>query len=289
MLSRRSGLVFAFLFALPLCHSAAQSTAPGSPLTIEEIVKLTNEKIPEDVIAAKIKKNGKAFDLSTEEIVEMNRLGVSNTIIKLLLDPTQPYLPPPPPKPAEPVAPPASPPKPTVPAKKYPDDKYATRVPPEPGLYRISGNLPAQMDIKLFLGQKQGAGIGKFVMKKGRMVGYLAGGASKNRVAEAAPTFYLRTADGKGTEDIVLVSLERRSDRRELDMGPPAPKPEFKPDAVRQFDSLEVGAGLLRITPAALVKGEYVFFLISTAEPAKGNYGKGYDFAVEPSAAVTKH
>ena len=98
----------------------------------------------------------------------------------------------------------------------------------------------------------------------------------------------MRMPDGKGIEELLLVALDRKNDRRELDMGPPAPKPELKPETIRQFDSLEVGAGLYRLAPAALKAGEYVFFLIGTAEPPKGNYGKGYDFGLEPPAVGKK-
>jgi hypothetical protein len=30
-----------------------------------------------------------------------------------------------------------------------------------------------------------------------------------------------------------------------------------------------------------LTKGEYMFFLLGSAEPPKGSYGKGYDFGIE--------
>jgi hypothetical protein len=118
-------------------------------------------------------------------------------------------------------------------------------------------------------------------MKKGKVTAYLVGSASKLRITEAAPVFYMRLPEGKGIEELLLVNLDRKNDRRELDMGPPSPKPELRPETLRQFDSLEVGAGVFRLTPNKLEKGEYVFFLISSAEPAKGNYGKGYDFGID--------
>jgi hypothetical protein len=55
----------------------------------------------------------------------------------------------------------------------------------------------------------------------------------------------------------------------ELDMDPAAPKPEPASETIRQFDSLEVGAGLFRLTPAAFRRSECAFFLIGTAEPPK--------------------
>jgi hypothetical protein len=64
-------------------------------------------------------------------------------------------------------------------------------------------------------------------------------------------------------------------------MGPPGPKPELKAEAMRQFDSVEVGARLFRIGTGKLPKGEYLFFHLGSAEPPKGSYGKGYDFGID--------
>ena len=248
---------------------------------------MSKEGLSEDVIVTKVKKNGKAFDLSPDELVELKKLGVTDNVIKFLLDPSQPYVPPAPrPDPAPAAAAPN--PAPVLPTKKYPEDPNASRVPPEPGLYRFNRNAPVPVDIKLFMGGKQGAGLGKVLLKKGKVIAYLVGSAARTRVADASPVFYMRMPDGKGIEELLLVALDRKNDRRELDMGPPAPKPELKPETIRQFDSLEVGAGLYRLVPAALDEGENVFFLIGTAEPPKGNYGKGYDFGLEPPAVGKK-
>ena len=97
-----------------------------------------------------------------------------------------------------------------------------------------------------------------------------------------------QSAEGKAIEEIVLIALERKSDRRELEMGPSGKKQEFKAEAIRQFDSLEIGAQLFRITPAKLSTGEYLFFQIGSAEPPKGSYGKGFDFGIEEPAPAQK-
>jgi len=133
------------------------------------------------------------------------------------------------------------------------------------------------MDMKMFLGQQQGPGLGKVLLKKAKTVGYLAGPAARTRLDEASPVFYFRLAEGKGVEELLLVSLDPKKDRRELDMDPASPKPE----TIREFDSLEVGAGLFRLTPVNLGKGEYAWFLLNTAEPPKGKYGKGYEFGID--------
>jgi hypothetical protein len=256
----------------------AQSPSAGTPLSVEEVVKLSQIGLAEELIITKIKKNGKAFDLSTDELLELKKAGVSDTVIKFLLDPSQPYTPPVP-RPAAPASGPDLPSgvlKPSAPAKQYPNDAYASKVPSEPGLYRFPKDVPSKVDLKMLLGTKEGG----FLVKKGKIIAYLVGPASKTRVPEGAPVFYMRLPEGKGIEEVVLVALERKGDRREIEMGP-GPKEELKAGAMRQFDSLEVGPRLFKITTSKLVKGEYLFFQVGSAEAAKGNYGKGYDFGIE--------
>ncbi len=262
-----------------------QAPRSNESLTVEEVVKLSKAGFSEEVIITRIKKNAKAFDLSTDELVELRKTGVSDSIIKFLLDPSQPYTPPPPPAPPPPApspnrtdAPVAVAPPPRLPAKHYPADADASRVPPEPGLYRFAAGSPVKVDIKILLGTKEGAGLGKVLMKKEKIIAYAVGPAAKTRIQEPAPVFYIRLVEGKAIEEVVLVAFDRKSDRREIEMGPQGPN---KAPAMRPFDSLEVGPGLFKLTPAKLTKGEYLFFLLGSAEPPKGSYGKGFDFGMD--------
>ncbi len=275
-------VLYVLLVGPSVSHLTAQSSARTTPLSVEEVMKLSQGGVSEELIITEIKKNGKPFDLNSEEILDLKKSGVSDTVIKYLLDPSQPYTPPAPP--AKPPETPAAPAK-AVSAKKYPPDANAARVPADPGLYTFAQGPLQTSEIKILLGEKEGAGLGKVIMKKGKVIAYLVGPAAKTRVPEGAPALYIRLPEGKGIEELLLVALERKNDRRELDIEPPAPKPE----TLRQFDSLEVGAGLYRLTPAKLIKGEYMFYLNGSAEPAKGSYGKGYDFGAGTTTGGQKH
>jgi hypothetical protein len=238
---------------------------PGSdlPLTLEGVVALVQADVPEDLIITKIRKNGKPFDINAEEIVDLKKQRVTDTEIKFLLDPTQPY-----------TSPPTS-----SPGKHYPEDLHAASVPPDPGLYFLGTDPPQYVEIKMLLGQKVAAGL----MRKGSTLAYLIGLASKLQIKESSPVFYIRLAEGKEIENVVLVALAQNGNRRELDLGPNS-KEELKPAIVKQFESLEVGPRLFRISARKLAPGEYLFFLTDSADPQKGNYGKGYDFQIDRAA-----
>src|SRR5437879_3310381 len=95
-----------------------QTDTNSKPFTIEDVVKLCKAGLTDELVITKIKKNNKAFDLSPDELIELRKSGVSDTVIKYLLDPAQPYAPPPPPPATVPAAanPSSAPPPPLVPA-----------------------------------------------------------------------------------------------------------------------------------------------------------------------------
>src|SRR4026209_1575761 len=97
-------LVTALLADILPPAARAQQPKSAESLTLEEVVKLSKAGFSEELIITRIKKSGKAFDLSTDELVELRRTGIGESIIKFLLDPSQPYTPPapPPPPPARP-------------------------------------------------------------------------------------------------------------------------------------------------------------------------------------------
>src|SRR3954447_25858065 len=123
----------------------AQQQPTEPRLTVQEVVKLTRAGLAEDIIITKIKKNGKAFDLSADELLDLKRDGVSDNVIKYLLDPSQPYSPP---AAAPPPATPSSPAKAESPSKKFPEDAVANQVPAEPGLYVFPSAQPVKVDLK---------------------------------------------------------------------------------------------------------------------------------------------
>jgi hypothetical protein len=187
---------------LPL-HGAQPAKSPA--LTVEEVIKLSQSGFAEELIITKIRKNGKAFDLSAEELLDIKKAGVSDNVIRFLLDPSLVYTPPAPA--ATPPGPGPAPPA-AVPAKKYPPDAFASRAPWDPGLYHFEKDALVKIDVKMLLGA-EGAGV-KVLNLKGKTSAYRVGPASKTRVRGLAKKFYMRLWEGKGIEEIVLIALARR-------------------------------------------------------------------------------
>jgi hypothetical protein len=273
---RAASLAVVFTSTL-LSVARGQSVNGNGSLTVEEVVSLSKAGVAEDVIVTKIRMNGKAFDLNAAEILELKKAGISDLIINVLMNPA--YKPEPLAAPTAPVhADPLPPTPPPPPPKHYPADDFAQKVPPESGLYRFPKSSPDRIAVRILLGSQEGAGLGKVVLKKPKTVAYLVGAAAETRIKDPAPVFYLRLPDGKSIEDIVLVTMDRKNDRRELEMGPAGPK---QPEVRRQFDYLEVGPSLYKLTAAKLGKGEYLFFQLGSAEPPKGISGRGFDFGID--------
>src|SRR5215469_6450129 len=111
----------------------AQESAP-IPLSVEEVVKMHDAGFSDDVVITQIRKNGKGFHLNTDEMLDLKKAGLSDSVIRFLVDPSQPYTPP-----AAPSGVGGAPPPPLKPERQYPPDEIAAKVPPEPGLYWSSG------------------------------------------------------------------------------------------------------------------------------------------------------
>jgi len=251
----------------------AQTQKSSEPLSVEDVVKMYKEGVSEEAIVKKIKENNKAFDLNSDEIADLKSEGVSDAVISLLQDPSLPYTPSS-----------ATTKVPGAPPTKYPKDPYASKVPGDSGLYFFPQGVLQTIDIAMLIGNARGKKtIAKIPVpvKPGQQVAYLIGPVAKARIKETSPTFYLRLPEGKGIDEVALVTLKQKikANRREIAVGQNGPK--ITGQVARNFDKVEVGLRLFRITTGKLAPGEYYFLLVGSAEPPKGNYGKGFDFGID--------
>ena len=82
---------FFLLASIPLCP--AQTAAPGDSPTIpqdlppgaQDVVKLTQAGLDEDVIVAQLRSGGHIYRLTADQIIELTNAGVSQNVIKALI------------------------------------------------------------------------------------------------------------------------------------------------------------------------------------------------------------
>ena len=254
-------------------------------LSLEDVIKMVAAGESEEAVVLRIKNGKRAFDLTDEERRELGRKGVSDTIIKYLLNPELPYAPPPPVLPSSPSTP-AAPPRAAAPELIFPDDPYASKVPSGVGAYLLQKSDLVPISVQSLLPERQGGILSKMTLGlTAKTIGVLSGPASRVRLETTPAVFYLRLADPMKIEDVTIVSLEvaAKDKRRELEFAPSQEKggkPAVKINSIRQSDRIAVGPKLYRVATTMLETGEFMFYLVGSADPANGILGKGYDFGV---------
>jgi hypothetical protein len=272
-------LLLALTTLLTLSGQESPKIVPGT-LTLQEVVHLVKSGVSEELIVARVKRNAKPFDLSSDEILELKRSGVNETVIKFLLDPTAPYAPP-----APPPNPPAIAPVPASPPPPAPTDPLALKVPPDAGIYYLTGKDEfLKLDFRPVVQFKQ-PGKAKPMLSagilKGHVVGSVVGPAARTRVAGRPLIFYARLAEKSVSDGLVLLNLDLSESRRDIDFGTKPGKPVFPVESVRPFESGDVRQGLFRLSVILDHPGEYLFFVLGSADDKKGLLGKGYDFGMD--------
>jgi hypothetical protein len=86
-------LMIGFLAWIPVASGQttahARSGSAASGLTAEDIMKLAKAGLSEDIIIQHIRKNGRAFDLSTDQLIALKTANVSDRIVQVMLDPSK--------------------------------------------------------------------------------------------------------------------------------------------------------------------------------------------------------
>jgi hypothetical protein len=293
----------------PTTHRRAGARPRHAALTVDDICKLAEAKVSDALIAAEIKKNNHAFDLGPDDLIRLKKAGVSDAIVRYLMDPTQPPpasesaapAPPAPPPAAEatvPDAPPAAPGAPPAPAAPLASGPPGPSlpiagidprsIPAETGLYYANDGQLVPIDIKTLASAKAAGRWGHALtlgVKSVKTNAYLIGAAARVRVKETSPTFYFRAPEGTGVDELVLVSMYPKEDRREIEVaatsGIVGAKEGLRMESMRKYDSKELAPRLYRIDVSALEKGEYLFYIIGSEDKVRGIEGKGYDFGID--------
>lgn len=264
--------VFAYVAIAAQPRGGRESSLQAAQgLTVEDIVKLTEAGLSEDVIVARIRKNGKAFDLSTDDLLKLKKVGVGNNVLRAMMDPAWE---------SRPAVAPGAPAAGESAAAALPDEigvYYAPRASRE--FQRVEGMAVSNMRTGSTLASKMTLGI-----KRARVNAQLKGPRARLRIKERQPQFYFYLPEDASIGDYVLLKLAVREDVRQIEIGEQTMwKQQAGVDHAMQieFAYKRVKNRLYSLTPnGELNNGEYGFYIASGVEMKKAT-GRIYDFGIE--------
>jgi hypothetical protein len=270
------------LFALLLCFVGVYSangqdgTSLRKRLSNEDVIEMTKLGLSDDVIIAKIRNvydagtDRVSFDTSVEGLRALKAANVSESVIKVMINPT--------PTPAR---------APIVGGGASPTTIDSSLPPPEVGVYwRDEGKfvlVQGQTVANLKAGGKAGS-MFTYGLRNQHWDATIEGPTSKNMVRDRQPVFYLYVPDGSDSSDYVLLKLNKKGDRREFQVGSfggiTGGKSGVQKEKEVQFHAEHLGIRVYKVTlEEALKPGEYGFFMGTgfgnTMTPSRGGSRSG--------------
>ncbi len=245
----------------------APAVAPVTKsLTVAEIITLSQAGLSEDVIVAKIKKNGQAFDLSPDQLLQLNTAKVSDKVIQYMLDPAKPD---------------------PIPVATTSAPAVDPSLPDEAGVYwRKQGEKNWNELLPEVVNWKTGGvlkGIATYGIVKKDVNGHVEGKVSKTS-ATTATEFLIVVPDGVSIAEYQLLHLHQNSDNREFrsSTGGVFHQSGGATRDLTEFQNTKIAPHRFLVTISQLKKGEYGFLPPGavSSQNAAGSTGKIYTFSM---------
>ena len=280
-MKRRISLLAILFFLLA---TTALSQQLGKRITNKDVIDMVALGVSDDVIITKIRSAAAGgtlqFDTSVDGLKELKAAKVSDEVIKVMINP----------------APPAA----QVVVAAAPITNDPNLPPPEVGVYWKNGNAFNRIEGQSISQAKVGGRAGSmftYGMRNEHWDATLDGAESKNVINDRQPVFYIYVPDGASSSDFALITLEKKSNRREFQIGSfggvTGGKSGVKRDKEIAFTAEHAGIRTYKITLNAAIKpGEYAFFMgtgqqatmaggsIGGARSGGAAAGKVYDFRI---------
>jgi len=280
------GLLASFLVSFAIGSAGGQdSTSLRKRFTNQDVIEMTKLGLSDDVIIAKIRKAYEAgtdavsFDTSVDGLKALKAANVSESIIKVMINPAPP---------------PAA-----IVAGANPMTIDPSLPPPEVGVYwRDEGKfllLQGQMVTNTKAGGKAGS-LFTYGLRNQHWDATIEGPTSKNVIRDRKPVFYLYVPEGTDSSDYVLLKLNKKDNRREFQVGSfggvSGGKSGVQKDKEIPFHAEHLGIRVYKLTlDDALKPGEYGFFMgtgiSQTMTASRGRSrsggaasGRVYDFTI---------
>jgi hypothetical protein len=248
---KRRTFLFAALFLLILPPTWSQQL--GKRITNKDVIDMVGLGLSDDIIIAKIRSAAAGgtlqFDTSVDSLKELKSAKVSDEVIKVMINPAPPAVP--------------------VVVAATPISNDPTLPPPEVGVYWKNSNAFVLIEGQAISQAKVGGKAGSmftYGMRNEHWDAYLNGPQSKNIINDRRPVFYLYVPDGASASDFILITLEKKGNRREFQIGSfggvTGGKSGVKRDKEVAFTSEHAGIRTYKIKLDAAIKpGEYAFFM----------------------------
>jgi len=248
---RRQAIAAVVLFLLLSCITWSQQLS--TRMTNQDVIDMVGLGLSEDVIIAKIRaaSAGEAlqFDTSVNGLKALKAAKVSDDIIKVMINP----------------APAAAP----MVVAATPMSNDPNLPPPEVGVYWKNGSAFTRIEGQAISQAKVGGKAGSmftYGLRNEHWDAYLDGPQSKNVINDHLPVFYIYVPDGSSAADFTLISLEKKGNRREFQIGSfggiTGGKSGVKRDKEIVFTSEHAGIRTYKLKLGADMKpGEYAFFM----------------------------
>ena len=208
------------------------------------VIQMTELGLGDAIIVARIKTSQCSFSLTDEDLVSLSQSGVSDQVIAAMLE-------------ASVLT------SPNVTVDDMPLDAHT-------------------------MGQgKTGGRIGRALtlgIKSVKWKAYLQGGHA-GVTASRSPTIIFELPMTDSIDNYILVKMDGKKDRREIEISSAGGLVGGK-SGVRAEDTIpttitNLGGSRFQMVPAKRLKsGEYILYIVGSADSIKGVYGSGYDFSV---------
>lgn len=280
-----TGSLFCFLCLSAISAYAQDGTPLKKRFTNRDVIEMVKMGLSEDVIIAKIRSASAAesdalsLDTSVDGLRALKAANVPESVIKVMISPG--------PAPA------------AIVAGATPISIDPNLPPPEVGVYWKDGAKFTLLQGQAVTNTKAGGKAGSFFtngMRNQHWDATIEGPVSKNVVKDSRPHFYIYVPDGSDSSDYVLLSLNKKGDHREFQIGSfggiTGGKSGVKRDKELEFHAEHIGIRIYKIAlDSDLKPGEYAFFMGTgqgnTMAGARGGNrsggsasGRVYDFTI---------
>jgi hypothetical protein len=238
-------VVVLFLCAVVATLNSPFTTAQDSEITNARVIEMTKLGLGDDIIIARIKTGNCQFALSDSDLAQLKKANVSDKVVAAMLE-------------ASVLT------KPRVTIDGNPLELHTI------GQEKVGGRLGHAVSLHI-----------KSVKDKAYLQGQHA-----SVLTSSKPTIQIELPSNSSIDDYIVVRMDGKGDRREVEVasggGTVGHKTGIRSDRVMKTSYDLVSGRLYKISVRdSLQHGEYILYIIGSADYEKGIFGRGYDFTVQ--------